>query len=733
MTTNSHRMHVLLVLIAAAMAGAAAVQAQDDPAPYQPDWSSLRTHEAAPEWFRDAKYGIYMHWGVYSVPAFGSEWYPRNMHLKGRGECSHHAETYGDPAEFGYHDFAPMFKAEHFDPEEWADLFAKSGARYAGLVVEHHDGFAMWDSDLTPWNTMDTGPERDIAGDLATALRERDMRFVATFHHARNNQHLENHNGVLEWDGHYPRVEGWPTVSEDPELRMLYGNLPRIQFLDLWLGKLEEVIDKYQPDLIWFDSWLDEIPETYQMRFASHYLNRAQEWDKDVVITCKQRDLPFEVAVEDYEKGRAADITEHPFLTDDTISYGSWCYTQNLRIKPLSVVVHTFIDIVSKNGQLLLNISPKADGTIPDEQRSVLLGIGAWLERNGEAIYGTRPFMTFGEGPTRMKKSGHFVGNVAYTAEDIRFTRKGNALYAITLGKPGDKVAIKTLGKSAMPAVAIDSVAMLGHNDDLDWSHKKDALVITVPDGTADDLAGAFKIVLSGTATTCSGIELAGGKIATTFQCLGLSDAAWSGKALLESNGKELAQIELSAAPGEAHAFTLEAKTPGEGAHKIRVKLDGATVTERDVLAPVIQLTQGWRFSRGDKDKWKDPKFDDTGWDRVALPEAWESHSDYQKDPAYGWYRKSFYLPKSWKGRDLVLPLGQIDDADVTYFNGKEIGRSGAFPPAFKTAFTVQRSYRVPASLVRFGGENVIAIRAYDHQGGGGLHAGELGPVQVAD
>jgi alpha-L-fucosidase len=465
---------------------------------YEADWVSLEKHEPAPEWFRDAKFGIYMHWGVYSVPAFGSEWYPRNMHMKGSAETKHHQKTYGDPSEFGYHDFVPQFKAEHFDPVEWAALFAQSGAQYAGLVVEHHDGFAMWDSALTPWNAADKGPKRDITGELAKAIRGQDMRFVATFHHARNNQHRVNVDGKLQWEGHYPRVEGWPTVSEDPALRMLYGNLPRNVFLELWLNKLEEVIDQYQPDLIWFDSWLDEIPETYHTAFLSYYLNDAAARDKEVVVTVKQRDLPLEVAVEDFEKGRATEITAYPFLTDDTISYGSWCYTENLRIKPLKEVVYSFIDIVSKNGQLLLNISPKADGTIPQKQRDVLLGFGAWLERNGEAIYGTRPYTVFGEGPTRMKKGGHFVGRVKYTGKDIRFTRKGDAIYVIVLGTPRSTLSIESLGAVKAAGLEVRSVELVATGEALEWSRKAEALVVHVSRDKADAVSTAIKITVTG-------------------------------------------------------------------------------------------------------------------------------------------------------------------------------------------------------------------------------------------
>ncbi len=466
--------------------------------PYTPDWQSLQAHTQAPEWFRDAKFGIYFHWGVYSVPAFGNEWYPRNMHIKKSAECRHHTETYGDPSVFGYHDFVPMFKAENFDADAWADLFVKAGAQFMGPVAEHHDGFSMWDSALTPWNAADKGPKRDIAGELAKAARARGLRFVTSFHHARNNQHLINKNGELVWEGHYPRVDGWPTLSADPELCMLYGNLPRLEFCDLWLGKLQEVIDQYQPDLIWFDSWLDEIPETYQMKFLAYYLNRAKEWNKDVVITCKQRDLPLEVVLEDFEKGRADTMLDEPWLTDDTLSYGSWCYTENLKIKPADEVLDVLIDIVSKNGQLLLNISPMADGTIPQDQQDVLLAIGKWLDAYGEAIYGTRPFVVYGEGPTQMKKGGHFVGIVRYKHEDIRYTRNGDTVYAILLGQPdaAERIELTAFGKDGKDraAIPVTNVSLLGSSAPITWKQMNTALFIECPDVPMDDMAVVFKI-----------------------------------------------------------------------------------------------------------------------------------------------------------------------------------------------------------------------------------------------
>ncbi len=466
---------------------------------YEPTLASLKQHEPAPEWFRDAKYGIYFHWGVYSVPAFGNEWYPCHMFNTSRNEYKHHVATYGDPAKFGYTDFIPLFKAEKFNAGEWAELFAQSGAKFAGPVAEHHDNFSMWDSKVHPWNAAAMGPKRDITGELEKAIRARGMKFITTFHHEKC--------GIWEktpgkFAGHYAAVKQYfPQVLRDPKLAAFYGDVPREQYLKLWLDKLTEVIDAYKPDLIWHDSWMQEIPTNVVYTYLAHYFNASAEWGRDVVVTVKGLDLPRELAVEDFEKGRADKLTPEPWLTDDTISKGSWCYTQDLKIKAADEVIDTFIDIVSKNGQLLLNISPMADGTIPPEQRAVLLAMGAWLKVNGEAIYATRPWAVYGEGPTRMKKGGHFVGEIRYGSKDIRFTQRkdGNALYAIALGQPGDgKLVVRALAAHADGSGRVGSVSLLGHNGKIAWEQTAAGLEVTLPGAQAAQPALALKITGEG-------------------------------------------------------------------------------------------------------------------------------------------------------------------------------------------------------------------------------------------
>ncbi len=489
---------LLLSMLARTVYGQAAKQA-----PYTEDWASLARHTEAPEWFKDAKFGIYFHWGVYSVPAFGDEWYLRNMHFEGRKEYKHHVETYGTPDKFGYHDFVPMFKAEHFNADEWADLFKKAGARFAGPVAEHHDGFAMWASKATPWNAKDMGPKRDITGELAKAIRARNMKLITTFHHDRHLQRYADKPDEKKWENsHYPFIQGLPPTSTDPKLRLLYGWVPEAEWNEtMWFGKLKEVIDGYSPDIIWFDSWLDQLPEKYRQKFCAYYLNEAAKKKQEVVIVRKQSDLPLSVSVDDLEKSRKNRLDTTAWMTDETISKGSWCYTNDLQYKPTEDILHILIDIVSKNGVLLLNLSPKADGTIPAEQKDALLKIGKWLATNGESIYATRSWYTYGEGPTK-EPEGSFdnhqqFAKIKYSAKDIRFTTKGKVIYATMLGMPapGQKIQLESFAKKQLKTpVTITGITMLGAKDKLKWELADAGLAITAPAQVPDNMATVFKI-----------------------------------------------------------------------------------------------------------------------------------------------------------------------------------------------------------------------------------------------
>ncbi|MEN0051991.1 MAG: alpha-L-fucosidase, partial [Bacteroidota bacterium] len=378
---------------------------------YEPNQESLSKHEAAPDWFADAKLGIYFHWGPYSVPAYGSAWYPRNMYLKGSKVHKFHEKNFGSIEEFGYEDFIPMFRAEHFDPEDWADLFEMAGAKFAGPVAQHHDGFAMWNSEVNPWNVADKGPKRDILGELFTSLKARNIKTIATFHHARlgqRNAKIPEHWGKKGYNSHYPYHPELPTATTDPELSKLFGNFETIEeFNEYWLAQVNEVVDKYKPDVIWYDSWLNLIPESYRNEMAAHYFNSAAKNNQEVVICRKQDDLPLEYSVVDIEQGGRRDIHPMPWMTDITLGESRWMYVEGHKYKTADLVIRNMIDVWSKNGIVLLNVSPRADGVINQEQRKVLKQIGDWLKVHGEAVYGTRPHTIFGYGSAKAIDGSH--------------------------------------------------------------------------------------------------------------------------------------------------------------------------------------------------------------------------------------------------------------------------------------------------------------------------------------
>lgn len=473
-------------------------------------WESLSTVDREPEWFKDAKFGIYFHWGVYSVPAYSSEWYPRWMYAPGRtgwggNVFDFHEKTFGPVSQFNYHDFIPMFTAEHFNAREWAELFKKSGARFAGPVAQHHDGFAMWNSKINPWNAKDMGPKKDILGELFAELKKNDMKTIATFHHERLGQRYAT--DTAKWakntpdpgdDSHFPYHPDYVTSTTDPKLRLLYGNMPVDEFYDYWLNQVNEVVDNYAPDIIWFDSWLDKIPESYRQKMVAHHFNAATARGQKPIVAYKQEDLPANVGILDIEQGGKTEISDDYWLTDITLSHHSWCYINGQTYKTPDLVVRNMIDVWSKRGVVLLNISPKADGTIPEEQRNVLAAIGKWIDRHKEAIYETRAYTIYGYGEAAFKK-GHFGGQSAtteYSEKDIRFTvsKDNKHLYVFALGlpAPNSPLTIRAGLKSS-----VKSVSVVGSGKELEWSETENGLVVTTP-GASDmnELATVFKVDL---------------------------------------------------------------------------------------------------------------------------------------------------------------------------------------------------------------------------------------------
>jgi alpha-L-fucosidase len=407
--------------------------------PFAPSWTSLETFRT-PEWYLDAKFGIFIHWGLYSVPAFDNEWYPRNMYKKGEKAFDHHVKTWGPQARFGYKDFIPLFKAEKFDAAAWAALFREAGAKYVVPVAEHHDGFPMYASDFTEWSAARMGPKRDIVGELARAVRAEGLTFGVSSHRVEHWWFFDQ-GKTFDSDVRDPKYDAFYGPAVDQKSSESGQTPPSRAFLDDWLARTAELVDKYQPQLIWFDWWIAQpAVHAHLQRFAAFYYNRGAEWGRGVAINYKKHggeSFPDTAGVLDIERGQLAAIRPLFWQTDTSVSKTSWGYVTNHEYKTADSIVDDLVDIVSKNGCLLLNIGPRSDGTIPEPEQQMLREIGRWLRVNGEAIYGTRPWTIFGEGPTAVVE-GPFADTkrLAFTAQDIRFTRKGDTLFATALAWP---------------------------------------------------------------------------------------------------------------------------------------------------------------------------------------------------------------------------------------------------------------------------------------------------------
>ena len=466
---------------------------------YQPEWESLKQKEV-PEWYQDTKFGIYFHWGPYSVPAHETEWYAIHMYTKGHPIRKHHEETYGPLDEFGYKDFIPMFTADKFDADEWAELFKKSGAQFAGPVAEHADGFAMWDSELTKWDAMDMGPKRDVVGEMAKAVRKQGMKFIATYH--RHWLYAWYPTWDKETDASNPEYAGLygPYVPEGSFVMATgdYPNPPEDAFHQEWLDRLNELMDKYQPDIIWFDNKMDIIKEEYRKQFLANYYNKGQEWGKEVVCTYKFEDMAVGSAVLDLERSRMSEKKDFTWLTDDSIDWKAWCDISDPKYKSTNRLIDFLVDVVSKNGADLLNITPKANGEIPEGVKTRLLEMGDWFNVNKEAIYGTRTWKAYGEGPQEIVE-GHLSEdkNADAVAEDIRFTTKGGNLYAIALDWPKEKMVIRSFSKKeGLLTNEIDKVSMLGSKEKLNWRMTEAGLEVEMPTEKPCEHAFTLKIEL---------------------------------------------------------------------------------------------------------------------------------------------------------------------------------------------------------------------------------------------
>ena len=463
------------------------VDAIADQGPFRPDWESLQKYEA-PEWYQHAKFGIFIHWGAYSVPAFSSEWYPRNMYEPGFEAYKHHIATYGPQDKFGYKDFIPMFKAERFDPSAWAELFKKAGATYVVPVAEHHDGFAMYDSGLSDWTAAKMGPHRDVIGDLAKAVRAQGLHFGVSSHRVEHDFFMGVGRKIPSDvnDSQYAAFYGPAQVGVINWGTPVGNDFTYVSsaWADDWLARGAELVEKYHPDIVYFDWWIGQASIRPNLtRFAAFYYNRSLKYGDHVgVINYKDYAMQEHSAVLDLERGQLGDIRPLYWQTDTSVSNKSWGYIKDDTFKSPEFVVHQLIDIVSKNGNLLLNIGPRSDGTIPEEVQQVLLDVGTWLNVNGDAIYGTRPWRIYGEGPTKVAAgSFHDTDTAHYTAEDFRFTTKRHALYAIGLAwPPNGEAVIRSLASTA-GSQSVQSVSLLGSDAKPEFQQRPDGLHVQLP------------------------------------------------------------------------------------------------------------------------------------------------------------------------------------------------------------------------------------------------------------
>lgn len=470
---------------------------------YKDTWDSLQQYHV-PQWYEKAKFGIFIHWGIYSVPAYNNEWYSRNMYIQGSPEYEHHIKTYGAHKDFGYKDFIPLFKAEHFNAEEWIKLFLDAGAEYVIPVAEHHDGFQMYDSELSIWNAKNMGPKRDVLGELSDACKKSGIINGASSHRVEH-WFFMGHGKEFDSDIKEPMKRGdfyWPAMPE-PEHHDLFSEpAPTEEYLNDWLCRCCEIVDKYKPRIIYFDWWIEHNNvKPYLKKFAAYYYNRAEEWGKEVVINYKHDAFEFGTAVVDIERGQFADAKPYIWQTDTAVAKNSWCYTQNNEYKTSSQILCDLVDIVSKNGRLLLNIGPKSDGTIPDEDKNILLEIGKWLKTNGEAIYGAKLWRKSAEGPTLIKE-GQFADAEAklFTSEDIRFTVNGGYIYAICLNMKGkNSICIKSLAEADASVAPnfhgiIKEIEVLGYDKNPKWFRDDKGLHITTVSVNSDKPV-VFKIL----------------------------------------------------------------------------------------------------------------------------------------------------------------------------------------------------------------------------------------------
>jgi alpha-L-fucosidase len=504
---------------------------------YEPTWQSLQQYQA-PEWFRNAKFGIWAHWGP-QCQAEQGDWYARGMYDEGSAQYKWHVEHYGHPSKAGFKEAINDWKAQNWDPEKLVALYKRAGAQYFFAMANHHDNLDMWNSKYQEWNTVRVGPKKDILAGWAKAAKNNNLPFGLSVHAAHawtwyETAQRSDKNGELAgvpYDGKLTKADGKGTWWEGLDPQELYaqnhpmsegsektsnihkqwdwGNgasVPSQDYCDKFYNRTIDMINLFNPDLLYFDDTaLPLYPVSDAgLKIAAHYYNHnmaTHNGKLEAVLFGKiLTDDQKKCMVWDVERGAPDKIQELPWQTCSCI--GQWHYSRSVydknRYKSAKGVILMLIDIVSKNGNLLLNIPVRGDGSIDEKEIAVLEGIAAWMDANKESIFDTRPWKIYGEGPAAetanpINAQGFNEGKVKLSAKDIRFNQKDKVLYVTTMGVPEGNVSVKSLGKSKDDS-KIKTIEMLGSNEKLQWKQYNDSLVIEKPKTSPNNIAVVFKI-----------------------------------------------------------------------------------------------------------------------------------------------------------------------------------------------------------------------------------------------
>ncbi len=457
------------------------------------------TNYHCPDWFREAKFGIWAHWGPQAVPMEG-DWYARHIYEPNNRQYAHHLATYGHPSTNGYKDIIPLWKAEKWDPDRLMALYKKAGARYFVSMGSHHDNFYLWNSKLHDWNSVKMGPHKDVVGEWQKAAKKQGLRFGVSEHLGASFTWFQSSHGSdktgpfagVPYDGADPKYESLYHFKAQPGDNGWYSKDPRWQ--QQWFDRIKELVDGYHPDLLYTDGGVPFGNEVGRSLIAHLYNQDPHRHgaQTQVIYNCKQKSEGR--WVEDLERGVMPGINPNPWQTDTSI--GDWFYNKNWKFRPVSWTIHMLADIVSKNGNLLLNVVQRPDGSLDPEVEQMLEELAEWISVHGEAIYGTRPWLVYGEGAVSYK-GGHFAEDFKYSSKDIRFTTKGNTLYALALGWPEDgELLVRSLANSATgTGNAIQSVSLLGYKGKVTWSQSTNGLSVKLPPQQVSKYTAGLRIV----------------------------------------------------------------------------------------------------------------------------------------------------------------------------------------------------------------------------------------------